>query len=41
MRDLWAVDAGESRLLVSGAADEEEFRALMAAALDADQIVVE
>ena len=41
VRDLWAVDAGESRLLVSGAADEEEFRELMAAALDAEQIVVE
>lgn len=41
VRDLWAADTGDTRLLVSGAAAEEEFRELMTAALDADEVVVE
>ena len=35
VRDLWAVDAGQSRFLVTGAGTEEEFRALIEAALTA------
>lgn len=38
VRDLWAVDAGEARFLVTGAGTAEEFRALIAAALKATPI---
>lgn len=37
-RDLWAVDAGDARLLFTGAGTDEEFRALISAALSAPPI---
>lgn len=40
VRDLWAADAGQTRLLVSGVAAEEDFRELMEAALTAEPIDV-
>ncbi|AWB83739.1 DUF4245 domain-containing protein [Corynebacterium liangguodongii] len=33
VRDIWAVDAGQRRLVATGAATDEEFRELIAAAL--------
>lgn len=38
VRDLWVVDAGQSRLVLTGAGTDEEFRTLIAAALDAAPI---
>ena len=38
VRDLWALDAGDARFLVTGAGTDEEFRALIAAALAAAPI---
>lgn len=35
VRDLWAIDMGEVRLLISGAATQEEFRTFMDAAVSA------
>lgn len=40
VRDVWAVDAGDERLLVTGAATDEEFREVIAAAIDAAPIPV-
>lgn len=38
VRDLWATDAGEARLLVTGAGTDEEFHTLISAALKATPI---
>lgn len=38
VRDLWAVDAGPTRLLFSGAAPDEEFREITADALNAEPL---
>lgn len=38
VRDLWAIDAGEARLLVTGAGTDEEFHTLISAALKATPI---
>lgn len=35
VRDVWAIDAGDARLVLTGAASAEEFAALAAAAVDA------
>ncbi len=40
VRDLWVADTGQTRMLVSGVATGEDFRALMDAALGADPIDV-
>ena len=40
VRDLWVADTGQTRLLVSGVATEEDFRQLMDAALSAEPIDV-
>ncbi|CCI82951.1 DUF4245 domain-containing protein [Corynebacterium otitidis] len=37
-RDVWVVDAGDARLMVSGAATDEERAELFSAALDADPL---
>lgn len=38
VRDLWAIDAGEARLLVTGAGTDEEFHTLISASLKANPI---
>ncbi len=38
VRPIWAVDAGDARLVLTGAGTDDEFRALVAATLAADPI---
>lgn len=38
IRDLWAVDLGDVRLLVKGEAGEEEFRELLATTIDTEPL---
>ena len=38
VRDLWALDAGDARFLVTGAGTDEEFHTLISAALKATPI---
>lgn len=38
VRDLWVADTGQSRLIVTGAGDDAEFRLLLSTALAADPI---
>lgn len=40
VRDLWAVDAGNARFVLTGAGTAEEFRALIATALATEPIAV-
>lgn len=41
VRDLWALDLGEARALVSGAGTDAEFQTLLEAVIEADPVTVD